>query len=85
MKPYTMTFTAEEALKIQRALRSGAFYANLFAATGTDGDKEKAEQIIAAVELIGNKQFEGGYESDAERNAAALESFAEECRIHGSN
>jgi hypothetical protein len=83
MKPFSITFTTEEAAKILRAVRSGAFYAKQF--DGTQGDKEKAEQIAAAVELVANKKFEGGYESKEEMNAAALDSFAEECRIHGSN
>ncbi len=83
MKAFTITFTTEEASKVLAALRSGAFYAKQFA--GTAGDREKVEQITAAVELVGSRRFEGGYESKEEANAAFMEHMMEETRKHGSN
>lgn len=84
MKPYTLTLTAEEVSTIGYALRKGKFYADQFAKKGSRGDREIAERIGEALEIL-NRPLEGGFESDEERNAHALASTIAECDRWGSN
>jgi hypothetical protein len=81
MKPYTLTLSAAEVVKLTYALKRGAFYANEAEKRGVVGGAEIAKQIEEYAAIL-NKPFDGGYESEAERSAAALKSFGEEVASH---
>jgi hypothetical protein len=84
MKTYTLTITADEQGVVYRALSKALFNAKQLHSIGTIGAPESISQIEAAMKIM-NRQPEGGFESDDERDAAYMAETAAYCAIHGSH
>jgi len=79
MTPYYMHLTADESNQVFTALQRAMY---LVKQHGTD---EEIARFTAAYELMGNHPMSGGYESQAERDAAYIGSFADECAMFGAD
>jgi len=79
MKPYTHNFSVDETNDILCALRVAVRLANEI---GTDDQKKQIKNVF---ELVGNREASGGYESQDERDAAYLNSFAVHQSLHGGD
>ena len=84
MKQYTITITADEAGIVYRALKAGLFCAKQQASIQVVGAAQIVGQLGDALEIM-NRPCEGGYESEAERDAAFMQNMADECAAHGSD
>jgi hypothetical protein len=82
MIPYTLTMSGDEQGKVYRALKAALFCAKQQASIHVIGAQQIVGQIEDALEIM-NRPCEGGYESQQERDAAFMESFAAECAING--
>ena len=78
-QPYKTILTDEEVHTIYKALKRGLW------AIKKVGCIAEIEQMRTAFDLLGNHERIGGWETEAEINAASIKLFAEQCKTYGSD
>jgi len=76
-QPFKTILTDDEVDLIYSALKKGLW------AVKKVGSIDEIQQMRTAFDLLGNHARIGGWETEAERKAASIRAFAEECQTYG--